>query len=405
MIHIIGGFYNELCLYPQWHYNFGSGGRAVAALSKFGDNICFHSYVHQNKEKEFEYFTKLYNVEYKKIQSTEIVHFEYYHSLSSPNIYTLNIPPQIQKTYFLEEDIVICYGMMEANNPTINANYVVFDPQSENNPSMIFNNDSNINHLAVILNVEESKKFTNKQTINDIGKYFFEQATNLDVLILKDGPFGAHLFTKDSEYFYIESYKTDKVFKIGSGDVFVAVFAYLWAKDKFTPYESAIKASLATAYYCNSKILPIDKELILNDNLKFKKIKIDKEQFNKTIYLAGPFFNMADRWLIEEAKMQLEKFGAKVFSPLHDVGYGKSNLVVKEDLSGIDNADILYAVLNHYDPGTIFEIGYAIAKKIPVVIFIENEVVINMTMFEGSECIIESDFSSSIYKVIWEASK
>lgn len=403
MIHIIGGFYKELCLYPDWDYHFGSGGRAAAILSGFGEKICFHSYVHKSKERDFKYFSNIYKIDIELLSSTEIINFEYYHALSAPNIHTLNNPIEIQQQTIINEDIVICYGMMEAQNPIINADYVVFDPQSENNPSMIFDNGSKINHLALILNAEEGKKFTSENNIENIAQAFFKKTNNLEVLILKDGPFGAHLFYNNM-YYYIDAYQTNNVFKIGSGDVFVAIFGYLWAKDKLNPVEAAEKASIATAMYCENKIFQIDKNSLFKNN-NLKKINIDKEKFNKAIYLAGPFFTMADRWLIEEAKFQLEKFNANVFSPLHDVGYGKSDFIVKEDLKGIDKADILYAVLNDYDPGTIFEIGYAISKNIPVVIFIENKIQINMTMFEGSGCIIENDFTTSIYKVIWEASR
>jgi nucleoside 2-deoxyribosyltransferase len=403
MINIVGGFYTELCLYPSWDYNFGSGGRAAAILSNFGEKICFHSYVHKNKEEEFKYFSEIYKIDIEMLPSSEIINFEYYHSLSAPNIHTLNCPITMQEQATIMAEVVICYGMMESENPILNADYVVFDPQSENNPSMIFDNGSNINHLALILNVEEGKKYTSKKSIEDIAKSFFEKCDCLEILILKDGPLGAHLFY-NNQYYHIDAYETNRVFKIGSGDVFVAIFGYFWAKDRLNPIEAAQKASLATAMYCNNQIFQMSKD-ILSSNNQFRKIKIDKENFKKTIYLAGPFFTMADRWLIEEAKFQLEKFGANVFSPLHDVGYGKPDIVAKKDLNGVDSADILYAVLNDYDPGTIFEIGYAISKHIPVVIFIENKTPINMTMFEGSGCIIESDFATSIYKVIWEASR
>lgn len=403
MIHVIGGFYKELCLYPSWDYNFGSGGRAAAILSNFEERICFHSYVHKNKEREFKYFSEIYNIDIKLLPSTEIINFEYYHALSAPNIHTLNSTIIQQEQTSISEDIIICYGMMEVKNPVLHADYVIFDPQSENNPSMIFNNGSNINHLALILNVEEGKKFTSKNTIKDIAKVFFMKSSSLEVLILKDGPFGAHLFY-NSQYYHIDAYETRNVFKIGSGDIFVAIFGYLWAQDKINPIEAAHKASLATAIYCNNQILQIDKSSLSIES-EFNKIKLDKEIFTKRIYLAGPFFTMADRWLIEESKFQLEKFGANIFSPLHDVGYGKSDFIAKEDLKGVDQANILYAVLNDYDPGTIFEIGYAISKNIPVVIFIENKRDIDMTMFEGSGCIIEDDFATSIYKVIWEASR
>jgi nucleoside 2-deoxyribosyltransferase len=403
MINIIGGFYRELCLYPEWDYNYGSGGRASVVLSGFGEKVCFHTYIHENKKIELKHFSKTFNIDINTINSSEIISFEYYHALSTPNIYTLNNLIETQEQMSIKEDIVICYGMMESLNPIINANYLVFDPQSENNPSLITDNGSRYNHLAIIMNVEEAKIFTKKENIDLVVKDLFEKMNKLEVLILKDGPFGAYLFY-DDKYFHIDAYETENVFKIGSGDVFVAVFGYLWAKEKLEPIIAAQKASLATALYCNNQVLQIERRDLDNLDL-FKQVGIDKAKFDKKIYLAGPFFTMADRWLIEEAKFQLEKFGANVFSPLHDVGYGKSDTVTKEDLKGVDKSDILYAVINNYDPGTIFEVGYAISKGIPVVVFIENNTPINMTMFEGSGCIIESDFATSIYKVIWEVTR
>lgn len=403
MINIIGGFYKELCLYPEWDYNYGSGGRASAVVASLGAEVCFHTYVHRNKEKEFKYFSKTFGIKSNIIFSSEIINFEYYHALSAPNIHTLSNIIETQDVMSIKEDIVICYGMMESLNPIINANYLVFDPQSENKPSLITDNGSTYNHLSIVMNVEEAKRFTKKENIDLIAKDLFKKIDRLEVLILKDGPFGAYLFY-DDKYYHIDAYETENVFKIGSGDVFVAVFGYLWAKEKLGPVIAAQKASLATALYCNNQVLQIERKDLENLDL-FKKVGIDKAKFDKKIYLAGPFFTMADRWLIEEAKFQLEKFGANVFSPLHDVGYGKPDTVAKEDLKGVDESDILYAVLNDYDPGTIFEVGYAISKGIPVVIFIENKTPINMTMFEGSGCIIESDFATSIYKVIWEVTR
>lgn len=403
MIDIIGGFYEELCLYPQWNQFFGSGGRASTALSKL-DKIVFHTYAHRDTQFNLDYFSKIYDIEIDVQSSTENIKFEYYNSLSNPRIHTLNSPLVQQNQITLKAETVICYGMLEAPNPIIHADYVIFDPQSENDPSMIFNNGSIIKHLAVVLNVEEGQRYTGKIMVEDIAEYFFKQSNVLEILILKDGPFGAHVFY-DNEHYHIGSYSTSHVFKIGSGDVFVSIFGYMWAKEKLPPLEAAKQASLATAHYCNSKVLPIDNNIFTNSLPIFSPIIVNKEIFNKTIYLAGPFFTMAERWLIEEAKYQLQKFGAKVFSPLHDVGYGEPNFVTQADLKGIDEADILYAVLDDYDPGTIFEIGYAIAKQKPVVIFIENKVVINMTLFEGSGCVIEHDFATSIYKTIWEVAK
>ena len=402
-MHIVGGFYEEVCNYPTWHHYFGSGGRAVAALSSLVDNITFHTYIHEDIKPSSEYFAKVHNVTLTPQPSTEKIQFQYYHALSRPAIYSLSWPIQRQEQLHIRDaNIVICYGMLEAPNPEIHADYVIFDPQSENNPTVL--NTSHIKHLALVLNVEEGKKYTDTDSIDAVAKSFFETFPALDVLILKDGPFGAHVF-HNSQHQHIDSYITDQIFKIGSGDTFVAYFGYFWACKQMDVFEAAQKASYATAHYCNSKVFTNDEIHINSESFRFPAIKIHKEAFDKKIYLAGPFFTMAQRWLVEEAKHQLEKFNADVFSPLHDVGFGRASTVTQADLQGIDEADIVYAVLTDYDPGTVFEIGYAISKNIPVVIYIENPVAMNMTLFEGTKCTIEQDFATSIYKTIWELYK
>jgi nucleoside 2-deoxyribosyltransferase len=79
--------------------------------------------------------------------------------------------------------------------------------------------------------------------------------------------------------------------------------------------------------------------------------------------------------------------------------------VVPLDLDAINEADIIVAIVDGLDSGTLFEIGYARARDIPVVAFVENEKIEALTMLQGTNCIIESDFSTTIYKTVWEAFK
>ena len=51
-------------------------------------------------------------------------------------------------------------------------------------------------------------------------------------------------------------YVTEKVWKIGSGDCFSAHFALNWILLKKSPEESALNASKATSYYCQTQCLP-----------------------------------------------------------------------------------------------------------------------------------------------------
>ncbi len=68
---------------------------------------------------------------------------------------------------------------------------------------------------------------------------------------------------------------------------------------------------------------------------------------------------------------------------------------------GLNDSDCIFAILNDFDSGTIFEIGYAIAKKKKVIVFVENFSKEDLTMIEGSGCLIFSDIASAIYNLVW----
>jgi nucleoside 2-deoxyribosyltransferase len=94
-------------------------------------------------------------------------------------------------------------------------------------------------------------------------------------------------------------------------------------------------------------------------------------------------------------------FKLKVFSPWHDVGHGIASEVVLKDLDALDSSSIVFGVLDGLDSGTLFEIGYAIKSKIPVVGYVENESVESVKMLEGTNCILERDLTTAIYKCFW----
>ena len=52
-------------------------------------------------------------------------------------------------------------------------------------------------------------------------------------------------------------------------------------------------------------------------------------------------------------------------------------------------------------PGTVFEIGYAIAKNKKVIALYEQNDEINLTMFNGSDCMIFNDITTALYNLVW----
>ena len=85
------------------------------------------------------------------------------------------------------------------------------------------------------------------------------------------------------------------------------------------------------------------------------------------VYLAGPFFNMPELWLVDEARLALRGMGLKVFSPYHDVGIGIGEDVAPKDIEALERSRAVLAIVDGVDTGTIFEVGYARALAKPVV--------------------------------------
>jgi nucleoside 2-deoxyribosyltransferase len=223
---------------------------------------------------------------------------------------------------------------------------------------------------------------------------------NAEIVVIKNGVHGALVFEKHN-VFEIPVFNTSYVWPIGSGDIFSAIFSWKWIIEKESAYNSAFQASKYTAQYCQTKHLPVrEPKKPLN--------RIEIKNKTKNIYLAGPFFSISERWLINEMRNTLINFGNNVFSPLHDVGiidtgeiYNNAKAIATKDLEGLAKCDTVLAVITGIDAGTLFEIGYAKSLNKKIVILAQNICENDLTMLIGTGCEITNDFSTAIYKVSW----
>jgi nucleoside 2-deoxyribosyltransferase len=204
------------------------------------------------------------------------------------------------------------------------------------------------------------------------------------------------LLVMPEEQVVIPAYETQHVWKIGSGDVFSATFAALWGCQGLPAEEAADLASRATAYYCETRTLPglVPAEL---RQLSFTP----RNPSAGIVYLAAPFFDIGQRWIVEEARALLLNLGAVVFSPVHEVGPGPAEIVASADIEGLERADVVFGILNGLDAGTIFELGYAMKKGLPIVVLAQNLKQEDLKMLAGTGCIVMDDFASAIYQAIW----
>jgi len=96
-----------------------------------------------------------------------------------------------------------------------------------------------------------------------------------------------------------------------------------------------------------------------------------------------------------------------VISPVHDIGraadYDSPEEVAQQDLDAIERSDLVFALLDHLDSGTHFEVGYARKEGTPVIGYANDFEMGSETMIRGSGCKVYEDLSSAIYNAIWRA--
>ncbi len=111
------------------------------------------------------------------------------------------------------------------------------------------------------------------------------------------------------------------------------------------------------------------------------------------VYLAGPFFNDAQKEMIGRVAEIIEGCQYRLFSPWRDAGElssdappGDKARIFQADVENLEDCDLVVAVLDwaipggfydlstHLtDPGTIWEIGYAYCNHKPIVSYSEDD--------------------------------
>ncbi|MDD5299422.1 MAG: PfkB family carbohydrate kinase [Gallionella sp.] len=401
MLHIVGGVYRELCMHPKWCEVYGSAGRAASAIAQIGGDATLHTYLDSLDAITMEIRAALEGFCLQSITVPEGVGFNYHHTLSAP---ILRAPAEKYNPIRISQDKVIRFGMIEGS-AIVKADYAVYDPQNIHFPEEFHENGSKANHLAIVLNHHEASVVTglSASSPEDMARNI-SLKSKAEVVVIKMGPRGALVYEKDT-FTQIPAFKTARVWKIGSGDNFVAIFAYYWMEQRLKAAEAALLASKATAFYCENRGFVTDKNLNTFNPEALQLSDRYLSGYKPLVYLAGPFFTLAELWLVEQARNNLNGMGLRVFSPYHDVGHGSADDVVELDLKAIHECDIVLAIGDGLDAGTIYEVGYARSLEKPVIFYSENESSEDKKMMLGSNCILCEDYVTAIYKTLWTSAE
>lgn len=402
-IHVVGGVYREICVHPHWNDVFGSAGRAALAIASMGADVMLHSYMDEEAVAvlgEKGVWLDTFNM--AQTPAEGIVGFRYLHDMAVPEIF--GVPRARHAPLNLHEERVVRFGMLEGD-AIVHAEWAVYDPQNVREGHPYHANGSTAKHLALVLNSWEAAYMAGLPGA-DPSKTAPALAAQqgAEVVVVKMGPRGAFVWTSSGTD-QVLAYRTSRVWKIGSGDCFVAHFANAWMQEGKSPAEAAAIASRATAYYVETQGLPTPSALAAHDPLPIQLSPGYLSGETRQVYLAGPFFDLSQVWMVEQAKANLEEMGLRVFSPYHDIGLGSADDVVVKDLEAIDASHLVLALADGLDAGTVYEVGYARAHGKPVVVYSERHKGEGLKMMEGSGCTMCHDYTTAVYSALWEAVK
>lgn len=398
-VSIVGGTYREVCYWPVWNELFGSGWRAVWVYRAFCPDatITYHTVGGEEVAQMLKAFSGVDKLKCHQTKAASTIGFSYNHPLACPVIqgcanekFMLNV----------EGRCVIGFGMMEAQ-AQIEGEWVVYDPQSPRHPISFREQGGKAEHLALVLNESEAKKLSGETELISIKNALFDREA-CECLVVKCGTKGAVVFSsKEDEGVAVPVFKTSHVWPIGSGDVFTTAFSYFWFSG-CRPVGAAKNASKAVAAYCEkSGEIEMIPDMLKNEGA-FNQFVPQKKGL---VYLAGPFFTLSEILFVSECRNLLQAMGANVFSPYHDVGAGIAEDVAPKDIEKLNECACVFAIVDGLDSGTMFEVGYAVAKGKKVVAYVENETEGALKMLKGTGCDIEKDFTTALYKTYWYAAE
>lgn len=281
----------------------------------------------------------------------------------------------------LSGEAVLRFGFLEGE-AIVQANRAVYDPQTSINPATFADNGSSADELALVLNEAEAQALSGRNDIREAAIALLNPG-GAHVVVVKGGARGALVMERGGAMAEVPAYRSERVFKIGTGDVFSSVFALEWAERKQPAFLAADRASLSVAAYCASGILP------LTADAQMPREPVALEE-TPVVLLEGAVDTIGRRFVMEEARSSLLELGARVVCPMLD------------ETPTVETASIMSALV--IGEGLLGDLRLRLqaleSAGIPVVLL--DELCATDTPAQGGLRVID-DFTSAIYFALWAA--
>jgi hypothetical protein len=229
---------------------------------------------------------------------SEVV-FSYFHPLSKPLISMRQDKEWALAPIKVAGPEVLRFGMYEGH-AIVDADRAVFDPQKKSGASFI-ENGSRAAQLAVVLNEQELRAHSPSSTLSGCADKIMIESKS-DVVVVKRGIRGALVFQRNGKPAFIDAYRSPRVFKIGTGDIFSAAFAHGWASLRLDAVEAATNASEMVAYYAGGGVLPLPAK-------KATELTPVPPGVPSKVIVLSETDTLPKRWYLEEAVARLEELG------------------------------------------------------------------------------------------------
>lgn len=386
---VAGGTYLERCSEPgpegPKSRLAGSGLRAAAALSQLDPDLRFVSAIDQVLAEEAEVTVAGLGIETAWSEREQPVSFNYWTPLSPPTIDGASATAEIE----VHGEAALVFGMLEGRSRA-KAKALVFDPQQPRDLGPLDLDGLEAERLAIVANAGETRALGGVDDVAEGARRLLE-GSGAEVVITKRAARGLLVTTAESQV-SVGPVPTERVWPIGSGDVFGAAFAWAWAEQGHDPIDAARAGSRAAAAWCGHQIKVLSAaDLEAGDELEVQ---------DGRVYLAGPFFSLGQRWLVALVRGSLLGLGGEVFSPFHEIGFGGDE-VAAVDLEALGNCQAILALMDEADTGTAFEGGWATRSETPVIVYAEDGDAEALKMLRGSGAEVHSDLPTAVYRALW----
>ncbi|MGH2966291.1 MAG: PfkB family carbohydrate kinase [Solirubrobacterales bacterium] len=352
-------------------------------------DLRLHTSVSESEMVDFAAVTGVFGIKAHAVPRDSPVTFNYFTPLSPPAIDGMDA--RLLGPITATDDVVLRFGMLERDQQVdLSCAALILDPQGESRA--LPSGETHHKRLAVVANEREIRRLGGSADTTQAAGFLLA-STKAQAIVVKSGARGVRVITNKGEVL-VGPRPTQRVNPIGSGDVFSAAFAYVFGIKDADAVEAARVASAYT-----SQVVSSVGEPALGDE---PAPALGEFSEAPTVYLASPFFGLGQEWLVDLVRRALVDIGAVPFSPLHDVGRGGPE-VARRDLDGIDRSGAVLALVDGFDAGTIFEIGYAVRCGKPVVAYLDPQRSEDLTMLAGSGVEITDDLSTAVYRSVWRA--